>query len=151
MQRLADLLNHAGFEATHSADVRYDIWYKLWGNMTMNPVSAITGATVDRLLDDDLVSGFCTAAMEEAGRIGARIGCPIAQSPEERHALTRKLGAFKTSMLQDVEAGRALEIDAIVAAVQEIGQRVAEPSPNIDALLGLVRLFGRVRGLYPAA
>ncbi len=151
VQRVADLLNHAGFEATHSADVRYDIWYKLWGNMTMNPVSAITGATVDRLLDDDLVRGFCTAAMQEAGRIGARIGCPIAQSPEERHALTRKLGAFKTSMLQDVEAGRALEIDAIVAAVQEIGQRVAEPSPNIDALLGLVRLFGRVRGLYPAA
>ncbi|MDP4073558.1 2-dehydropantoate 2-reductase [Acidovorax sp. A1169] len=151
VQRLADMLNHAGFEATHSADVRYDIWYKLWGNMTMNPVSAITGATVDRLLDDDLVRGFCTAAMQEAGRIGARIGCPIAQSPEERHALTRKLGAFKTSMLQDVEAGRALEIDAIVAAVQEIGHRVAEPSPNIDALLGLVRLFARVRGLYPQA
>lgn len=151
VQRLADLLNHAGFEATHSADVRYDIWYKLWGNMTMNPVSAITGVTVDRLLDDDLVRGFCTAAMQEAGRIGARIGCPIAQSPEERHALTRKLGAFKTSMLQDAEAGRALEIDAIVAAVQEIGRRVAEPSPNIDALLGLVRLFARVHGLYPQA
>jgi 2-dehydropantoate 2-reductase len=151
VQRVADLLNNAGFEATHSADVRYDIWYKLWGNMTMNPVSAITGATVDRLLDDDLVRGFCTAAMQEAGRIGARIGCPIAQSPKERHALTRKLGAFKTSMLQDVEAGRALEIDAIVAAVQEIRHRVAEPSPNIDALLGLVRLFARVRGLYPQA
>ncbi len=151
VQRLADLLNHAGFEATHSADVRYDIWYKLWGNMTMNPVSAITGATVDRLLDDDLVRGFCSAAMQEAGRIGARIGCPIAQSPEERHALTRKLGAFKTSMLQDAEAGRALEIDALVAAVQEIGQRVGEATPNIDALLGLVRLFGRVRNLYPAA
>ena len=151
VQRLADLLNHAGFEATHSADVRYDIWYKLWGNMTMNPVSAITGATVDRLLDDDMVRGFCSAAMQEAGRIGARIGCPIAQSPEERHALTRKLGAFKTSMLQDAEAGRALEIDALVAAVQEIGQRVGEATPNIDALLGLVRLFGRVRNLYPAA
>ena len=151
VQRLAELLNHAGFEATHSADVRYDIWYKLWGNMTMNPVSAITGATVDRLLDDELVRGFCSAAMQEAGRIGARIGCPIAQSPEERHALTRKLGAFKTSMLQDAEAGRALEIDALVAAVQEIGHRVGEATPNIDALLGLVRLFGRVRKLYPAA
>ncbi len=150
VQRLADLLAHAGFDATHSADVRYDIWYKLWGNMTMNPVSAITGATMDRILDDDLVRAFCSAAMQEAGRIGERIGCPIAQSPEERHAITRKLGAFKTSMLQDVEAGRALEIDAIVAAVQEIGRRVAEPSPNIDALLGLVRLFARVRGLYPA-
>ncbi len=151
MQRLADLLTHAGFDVTHSADVRYDIWYKLWGNMTMNPVSALTGATVDRLLDDDLVRGFCSAAMQEAGRIGARIGCPIAQSTEERHALTRKLGAFKTSMLQDAEAGRALEIDAIVAPVQEIGRRVAEPSPNIDALLGLVRLFARVHGLYPQA
>ena len=150
VQRLTDLLAHAGFDATHSADVRYDIWYKLWGNMTMNPVSAITGATMDRILDDDLVRAFCSAAMQEAGRIGERIGCRIEQNPEERHAITRKLGAFKTSMLQDVEASRALEIDAIVAAVQEIGRRVAEPSPNIDALLGLVRLFARMRGLYPA-
>jgi 2-dehydropantoate 2-reductase len=147
---VAALLAHAGFEVTLSADVRRDIWYKLWGNLTMNPVSAITGATIDRVLADPLVREFCSAAMREAAAIGERIGCPIAQSPEARHAVTAKLGAFKTSMLQDVEAGRAIELDAIVGVVQEIGRRVGVATPSIDALLGLTRLFARQRGLYPA-
>jgi 2-dehydropantoate 2-reductase len=151
VQRVADLLAHAGFDVTHSSRVRYDIWYKLWGNLTMNPVSAITGATMDRMLGDPLVRAFCSAAMREAAAIGALIGCAIEQSPEDRHAITAKLGAIKTSMLQDVEAGRAIELDAIVAAVQEIGQRLRIATPNIDALLGLTRLFARVHGLYPDA
>jgi 2-dehydropantoate 2-reductase len=150
-QAVAELLQHAGFETTHAANVRHDIWYKLWGNLTMNPVSAITGASIDQLLADPLVRSFCSAAMLEAAAIGARIGCPIAQSPDDRHQVTAKLGAFKTSMLQDVEAGRAIELDAIVGAVQEIGERLALPTPNINALLGLTRLFARQRGLYPAA
>jgi 2-dehydropantoate 2-reductase len=149
VQAVADLLAHAGFNVTHSADVRHDIWYKLWGNLTMNPVSALTGATIDRLLADPLVRGFCSAAMREAAAIGERIGCAISQSPEDRHAVTARLGAFKTSMLQDVEAGRAIELDAIVGAVHEIGQRLEMPMPSISALLGLTRLFGRVQGLYP--
>jgi 2-dehydropantoate 2-reductase len=131
--------------------VRYDIWYKLWGNLTMNPVSALTGATIDRLLADPLVRHFCSAAMQEAAAIGERIGCAINQSAEDRHAVTAKLGAFKTSMLQDVEAGRAIELDAIVGAVHEIGQRLGMPMPGIGALLGLTRLFGRVHSLYPEA
>jgi 2-dehydropantoate 2-reductase len=131
--------------------VRYDIWYKLWGNMTMNPVSALTGATMDRLLADPLVRQFCSAAMAEAAAIGERIGCRIEQSTEDRHAVTARLGAFKTSMLQDVEAGRALELDALVGAVHEIAQRLGLPVPHIGALLGLTRLFGRVHGLYPEA
>ena len=149
VQVLAELLAHAGFEVTHSANVRYDIWYKLWGNLTMNPLSALTGATIDRILADPLLREFCSAAMLEAAAIGERVGCRIAQSPEDRHAVTAKLGAFKSSMLQDVEAGRAIELDAIVGAVQEIGQRLGLATPNIGALLGLIRLFGRVRGLYP--
>ena len=150
-QRVVDLLAHAGFEVTHSADVRYDIWYKLWGNMTMNPVSALTGATIDRVLADPLVRGFCSAAMLEAAAIGERIGCKVAQTPEDRHAVTARLGAFKTSMLQDVDAGRPIELDAIIAAVYEIGQRLGLPAPNIGALFGLTRLFGRVHGLYRQA
>lgn len=148
-QAVVDLLAHAGFEVTHANDVRRDIWYKLWGNMTMNPVSAITGATIDLVLDDPLVRGFCSAAMEETAAIGQRIGCPVDQSAEDRHAVTARLGAFRTSMLQDAEAGRTLELDAIVTAVWEIGRRLGLATPNIDALLGLTRLFGRVRGLYP--
>jgi 2-dehydropantoate 2-reductase len=149
-QRVADLLASTGFEATHSADVRRDLWYKLWGNLTMNPVSALTGATIERVLGDPLVREFCSGAMSEAAAIGARIGCAIEQSPEDRHAVTARLGAFKTSMLQDVEAGRAIELDAIVGAVHEIGQRLALPTPHIGALFGLTRLFARQRGLYPA-
>ncbi len=151
VQQLAELLERAGFAVTMSADIRYDIWYKLWGNMTMNPVSAITGATIDRLLDDELVRQFCSAAMGEAAAIGRLIGCEVTQSPDERHAVTRKLGAFKTSMLQDAEAGRAIELDGIVGAVKEIGQRLGVETPSIDALLGLTRLFARVHGLYPEA
>lgn len=149
VSRVAGLLRRAGFDVTESADVRQDIWYKLWGNMTMNPVSAITGATVDRVLDDDLVREFCCAAMREAAAIGQRIGCAIDQTPEDRNELARKLGRFKTSMLQDVEAGRPIELDALVTVVREIAGRVEVATPFIDALLGLARLFGRVHGLYP--
>ena len=86
--------------------------------------------------------------MLEAKEIGARIGIPINQQPEDRHQVTRKLGAFKTSMLQDVEAGKALELDTLVAAVRELGQLTGVPTPFTDALLGLARLQARVRGLY---
>jgi 2-dehydropantoate 2-reductase len=149
VEAVAGLLAQAGFQVTHSPDIRRDIWYKLWGNMTMNPVSAITGATMDRVLADPLVRDFCSAAMREVAAIGARIGCRIDQSAEDRHAITAKLGAVKTSMLQDVEAGRPIELDAIVSSVHEIGLRLKQPMPNIAALLGLARLFGRVHGLYP--
>jgi len=148
-RRVVDVLAQAGFDVTHAVDVRQDIWYKLWGNMTMNPVSAITGATIDRVLADPLVRAFCSAAMREAAAIGERIGCHIDQSPEDRHAVTARLGAFKTSMLQDVEAGRPIELDALVTAVHEIGRRLDQPMPAIEALLGLTRLFARARGLYP--
>ena len=148
-QRVAELLTHAGFDATQSADVRYDIWYKLWGNMTMNPLSAITGATIDRLLADTELRGFCSAAMLEAAAVGERIGCRITQTPEDRHAVTARLGEFKSSMLQDVEAGRPIELDAIVGAVHEIGQRLGMTLPCISALMGITRVFGRVHGLYP--
>ncbi len=149
VERIVALLRHAGFDATASAHVRQDIWYKLWGNLTVNPISAITGATTDRILDDALVRAFCSAAMAEASAIGARLGCAIEQSPEDRHQITRKLGAFRSSMLQDVQAGRAIELDAIVGSVHEIAQRLHMPAPSIDALFGLARLFGRVHGLYP--
>lgn len=147
LQSLHGLLAKAGFDVTSSDAIRHDIWYKLWGNMTMNPVSAITGATGDRMLDDPLVRGFCSAAMREASAVGARIGCVIEQDPEARHAVTRELGAFKTSMLVDVERGKPIELDAIVTAVHELGRRTGVPTPNVDALLGLTRLFARTRGL----
>lgn len=149
MQTLVDILVSAGFDAVHSDNIRTDIWYKLWGNMTMNPVSAITGATADRILSDPLVRTFCSNAMTEAAQLGARIGCKIEESVEQRHQSTAKLGAFKTSMLQDVENQRAIELDGIVGVVYEIGQRLNIETPNIEALFGLTRLFAQTRGLYP--
>jgi 2-dehydropantoate 2-reductase len=145
---LAALLEKAGFEAQIAEQIQRDIWFKLWGNMTMNPVSAITGATSSQVLDDDLVRGFCSNVMLEAKEIGARLGIAIDQQPEDRHAVTRKLGSFKTSMLQDVEAGKAVELDALVSAVKELGQLTQVNTPYTDALLGLSRLHARVHGLY---
>lgn len=148
VQALAALLVRAGFDATVSHRIQKDIWFKLWGNMTVNPVSALTGATTDRILGDPLVRDFVSAVMLEAREIGARIGLPIEQLPADRHAVTLKLGAFKTSMLQDVEAGKPVELDALVGAVRELGQLTGVSTPFTDALLGLARLQASVRGLY---
>lgn len=148
VQALASLLQRAGLAATVSPRIQTDIWYKLWGNMTVNPVSALTGATTDRILDDELVRQFISTVMLEAKAIGERIGIPIDQQPEDRHAVTRKLGAFRTSMLQDVQARRPVELDALVAVVRELGQLTGVPTPFTEVLLGLSRLQARTLGLY---
>ncbi|MBV7543555.1 2-dehydropantoate 2-reductase [Acidovorax sp. sic0104] len=148
LQTLAATLQRGGIDVEVSGCIQRDIWFKLWGNLTMNPISALTGATTDRILDDDLVRGFVSHVMLEAKAIGEKLGLPIDQQPEDRHAVTRKLGAFKTSMLQDVEAGKPMEIDALVGAVRELGQITGTPTPHTDALLGLVRLMAQTRGLY---
>ena len=149
VNEVATLLTHCGFDIKVSAHIQQDIWFKLWGNMTMNPVSALTRAPCDQILDDPLVKDFCSAVMREAQVIGNRIGCVIEQDPEARHRVTRSLGSFKTSMLQDVEAGKPIELDALVGVVQEIGQHLHVETPNINALLGLTRLMAQGSGLYP--
>jgi 2-dehydropantoate 2-reductase len=145
LTRAVDAFRKAGFDVTISSRIHRDIWYKLWGNMTMNPISALTGATTDRMLDDPLVTGYVLRVMAEAAQIGRRIGCPIEQSGQERTLITRKLGAFKTSMLQDAEAGRPLEIDALLSAPREIARAVGVETPNLDALHGLIRLYASTR------
>jgi 2-dehydropantoate 2-reductase len=148
VRSIVSLLGDAGFEAVESPCIQKDIWYKLWGNMTMNPITALTGATCDRVIDDPFLNRFSLEIMAEASRIGHRIGCSIAQTGEERNAVTRTLGAVKTSMQRDAEAGRAIELDAIVGAVREIGLLVGIPTPATDTLYGLTRMFAREHGLY---
>ncbi len=148
VDRVADVLAGAGFEVDRADDVRREIWFKLWGNMTVNPVSALTGASGAQILDDELVRAFLVRAMAEAAQVGDRIGCPIVQSGEERLALARGLGDFRTSMLQDAEAGRELELDALTGVVREIAARVGVATPWTDAVHGLTRLMGRVDGTY---
>ncbi|MGY6125750.1 2-dehydropantoate 2-reductase [Paraburkholderia strydomiana] len=148
VKALTEALVAAGFNASMSEQIQRDVWYKLWGNMTMNPISAMTGATTDRILSDELVRNFVTSIMLEAKEIGARFGIPIDQAPQDRHAVTLKLGAMKTSMLQDVEARKPVELDTLVSAVRELGQLTGVQTPNTDALLGLARLHASTLGLY---
>jgi 2-dehydropantoate 2-reductase len=149
VDRVAATLRRGGFDIDVSQRIQEDIWFKLWGNMTMNPLSAITGATMDLILDDPLVRQFATRCMTEAAEVGARIGLPTNQDPEARNAITRRLGAVRTSMLQDIDNGRSIELDAMVTAVRELAANVGVATPNIDTLLGVARLRARVLGLYP--
>ncbi len=148
LTEISALFAKAGYETEASLDIQRDLWYKLWGNMTMNPISALTGATMDKLLDDKYIRAWCSAIMAEANAVGTSLGVPITQSAEDRHAITRKLGAARTSMLQDAQAARAIELDALLAAVVEIGEKLDAPMPNTQALLGLTRVMARERGLY---
>ncbi|MEW6341426.1 MAG: 2-dehydropantoate 2-reductase [Paraburkholderia sp.] len=138
-QAFAMALQEGGFEVTVSDRIRTEIWVKLWGNMNMNPLSALTGSAADRLLDDPLTHALVLRMMEEADAIGTRLGLPTGMSAPERVALTRKLGAFRTSMLQDFEAGRPLEIEPILGVFPELGRKLDLPTPFCDAVLGLLR------------
>jgi len=142
---LAGVLRAGGFDVTESARIHDDVWYKLWGNLTLNPICALTNASTGPALDDDLVRDFVSRAMLEARAIGERIGCPIAQSLEDRHAVTRKLGDFVPSMLQDARAGRPLELDSLTGAVRELGALVGVPTPWVDTIHGLARLWVSAR------
>lgn len=137
-----EMLNTVGFEVELTQNIQKEIWFKLWGNMTMNPISALTRATTDKILDEPLVNQFCCRIMTEAATIGNLIGLPVGQTPEERNAVTRELGAMKTSMLQDVEKGNALEFEALVGVVHEIAEKLNLAVPNISTLYGLIRLYG---------
>jgi 2-dehydropantoate 2-reductase len=147
VRELAGTFEQAGIRTELNDEVRRAIWYKLWGNMTMNPLSALTGATADKILNSEGLKPFILACMAEAAAVGAAIGCPISESGEDRMGVTARLGAFKTSMLQDVEAGRTIELEALVGAPREIGRRVGMPTPNIDTLYAVTRLMAESRGL----
>lgn len=149
VRALAQTFSSAGLAARASSAIRQDIWYKLWGNMTMNPVSAITGATADRIIDDPDVRALLMAVMAEAATVGALIGCPIEELGENRIDVTRKLGAFRTSMLQDVDAGRPIELEALLGAPRAMARSLGVPTPYIDMLYGLTRVFAHTRGLLP--
>ncbi len=143
----ADALAAGGFDVESTDDIRAEIWAKLWGNMNMNPLSALTGSTADRLLDDPLTHALVLRMMEEADAVGQRLGLSTGMAASERVAITRQLGSFKTSMLQDMEAGRPLEIDPILGVFPELGRRLDVPTPFCDAVLGLLRQRAANSGL----
>ncbi|MGI4816160.1 MAG: 2-dehydropantoate 2-reductase [Janthinobacterium lividum] len=136
--------SRGGMAVSSTARIRDDIWAKLWGNMTMNPLSALTRATADRLLDDPYTAELIRQMMREATALGVRLGLTLRtdeQAIEERIAVTRQLGAFKTSMLQDLEASRPLELAPLLGVFPELGRRLGVDTPYCDAVLGLARLL----------
>ncbi len=147
VEQLCALFGTASIRAEASANIRQAIWYKLWGNATINPLSALTRATADRLLDNAALRSFMREAMAELAEIGAAIGCPIAESGEDRMQVTARLGAFRTSMLQDVEAGRPIELDALLGAPREIARRTGIATPKLDLLCAMTGEMGANLGL----
>jgi 2-dehydropantoate 2-reductase len=141
IERLCTLFVNSGIHADQSENVRRAIWYKLWGNATINPMSALTRSTADKLLADPAVRSFMAEAMDELAWVGDAIDCPIGESAEDRMAITARLGAFKSSMLQDVEAGRAIELEALLGAPREIAARAGVPTPQLDRLYAMTRLM----------
>jgi 2-dehydropantoate 2-reductase len=151
LEVLLDWLRRAGFDAEQSADIRAEVWVKLWVNLSSNPISLLTGTTLDRIMDDPLVHELCLRMMDEARQIGSAIGIKASLSTAELIARMRSFGAVKTSMLQDLERRAPLEIDALLTAMHEIGELAGVPTPFIDTVLGLARLRASTLGLLGGA
>jgi len=145
--RLFGILDRARLRPDLTGNVRRAIWYKLWGNATINPMSALTRASCDRILADAECRAWMLEGMVELAAIGAAVGCPISESGEERMAVTARLGAFKTSMLQDVEAGRPIELEALLGAPREIARAHAIATSALDRLYGVTKLMAESLGL----
>lgn len=147
-QALSAALVKAGFKAPVRPRIRDEIWLKLWGNLCFNPLSALTLATLDILATDPGTRSVARAMMVEAQAIGERLGVRFAIDVDKRIAGAAAVGAHRTSMLQDLERGRPLEIDALVTAVQEMGRLVELPTPTIDTVLALIQQRARSAGCY---
>lgn len=134
-------LTTAGFKAPITNDIRGEIWLKIWGNLSFNPISALTHATLVDLLQFPLTRELSIAMMREAEAIANKLGVTFRVGIDKRIAGAEKVGAHKTSMLQDVEAGKPIEIDALVGAVVELGRLTETPTPHIDAVYACARLL----------
>jgi 2-dehydropantoate 2-reductase len=147
LARLFAVLDRAKLGPDQTGNVRRAIWYKLWGNATINPLSALTRASCDKILADPECRAWMLEGMAELAAIGAAVGCPISESGEDRMAVTARLGAFKTSMLQDIEAGHRIELDALLGAPREIARANGIATPALDRLYGVTKLMAESLGL----
>lgn len=138
-ERVAALLRRAGFDATVTGDIRGEVWAKLLGNAAINPLSVIARARIDEIMADARLGQVALASMHEVAAVAAAIGAPSRMEVEQRYAINAELGAFRTSMLQDYEAGRELELAALVDAVVEIGEKLGVATPMTQALGALAR------------
>ena len=146
--RLAEMLIAAGLRAPVRGDIRSEIWVKLWGNLSFNPISALTGGTLSEIVGDPGTRAVARAMMVEAQAIGDKLGVRFPIDVDRRIEGAGAVGAHKTSMLQDLERGRPLEIDALVTAIQELGRLTGVATPSIDIVLSLVRQRAGLLGCY---
>ena len=143
VQALSAALGRAGFKAPVTNDIRGEIWLKIWGNLSFNPISALSHATLVDLLQYPLTRELSIAMMREAEAIANTLGIKFRVGIDKRIAGAEKVGAHKTSMLQDVEAGKAIELDALVGAVVELGRLTGTPTPHIDAVYACASLLAK--------
>jgi 2-dehydropantoate 2-reductase len=143
IERLSALFAAGGLDAPIRTDIRDEIWLKLWGNLCLNPISALTRATVGIVATDPGARSACRAMMTEAAAIAERIGVHLRVDMERRLDGAAALGAHKMSMLQDLERGRSMEIEPMVGAVQELGRLTGVPTPAVDIVLALIRVRAR--------
>jgi 2-dehydropantoate 2-reductase len=148
-QAIADAFKEAGFEVVVSSFIEKDFWVKLLGNVSFNPVSALTVTTADRLIEDRDVKAYMVEVMREVLAIGRAVGVDAAIDPEARIDMARSLGKFKTSMLQDLEAGKRLEIDGLLAGTLEIADKAGVRAPFTQSLYGLIRARAQATNQYP--
>lgn len=143
IQAISAALTRAGFKAPITNDIRGEIWLKIWGNLSFNPISALTHATLVDLLKFPLTRELSIAMMREAETIANKLGITFRVGIDRRVAGAEKVGAHKTSMLQDVEAGKPIELDALVGAVVELGRLTETPTPHIDAVYACASLLAK--------
>jgi 2-dehydropantoate 2-reductase len=148
VETLSRLLSHAGLKAPVRARIRDEIWVKLWGNLCFNPISALTGATLDRITTRADLRALCVAMMGEAQTVAEALGVKFGVSLDRRIDGAAEVGVHKTSMLQDLERGRPMEIDALLGAVVELGVVTGRPMPICQSVLALVRERARLAGCY---
>jgi 2-dehydropantoate 2-reductase len=146
---LGEALRASGFDAPIRENIRWNIWLKLWGNVCFNPISVLTGATLDRIVGEPALLRLCKTMMLETKAVNEALGVQIpVEMVQRRLAAAAAIVGHKMSMLQDLEHGRSLEIDALVTAVQELGRLTGVATPTVDNILALVQERGRVTGLY---
>jgi 2-dehydropantoate 2-reductase len=141
--RVSECFANAGFKAPVLESIRSEIWLKLWGNLSFNPISALTHSTLLDICQYPLSRELAANMMREAQAIANKLGITFRVTLEKRIAGAEKVGKHKTSMLQDIEAGRAVEIDALVGSVVELGRLTETPTPHIDTVYSLVKMLGK--------
>lgn len=143
VRAIAGVMRDAGFKAPITGDIRGEIWLKLWGNVIFNPVSALTHATLEDICQFPLTRDLAAKVMAEAQTVGEKLGVKFKVSIDKRIAGAAAIGAHKTSMLQDVEAGRPLELEALVGSVVELGRLTNTPTPHVDAVYACASLLAK--------